>query len=82
MPTQRKRSTKAPFLEIVPWSSVRRVTGKASGHKMIRHTINKLDNSHLGLYVNSLGYIQKQDLGRRLIVDYDVNLKTIVVYIS
>jgi len=67
--------------EILPWSSVRTVTLKDRS-KVVRHVIDKLGKEHLGIYIPSLGYVEKIDLGRTLTVDYNIKSKDMIAWIT
>lgn len=68
--------------EVVPWDSTRPFTSKMTGRRTLRHVIEVLGPTHIGLYVDGLGYIGRHDVGRRLVVDYDIEYNRVVAYIE
>lgn len=69
-------------VEVIPWDSVKTFTSKSTGRKMVRHVIEVLGPEHLGLDVHDLGHVARHDLGKRLVVDYDVESHTLFPYIE
>jgi hypothetical protein len=63
--------------ELVEWTSVKQVTYKRTGEKIVRHTLSPITTSHTGIFgvgpLPGIGLLEKHDVGRTLVVDVSLD---------
>ena len=67
--------------ETIPWTRVSKKRYKSSREEVVRHELYPITRDHVSKrpdeggvgYVPSLGYLNKSDVGRRLILDVPVD---------